>query len=174
MKKSYYLLLIPLLAIALLGPGCSCGEKVAEKAMEKAIESSTNSDVDIDYDDNTITYETDEGTTSWGEGAELPSDWPKDVPVYKDATVTSSSSYLEDETYTATLATDDSHASVVSYYESEIAKQGWTVDDTYEFSDSTGKSTSYSASKGDRSLTVGVYEYDGEVSITLSAGKSTF
>lgn len=174
MQKSLYLICTILAVFALVGTGCSCGQKLAEKAVEKAVESSTNNDVDFDFSDDTFSYTTDEGESmQWGEDAELPDNFPADVPVYQNADVTSSSYSQEDDYYSATLTSADDYDSVNSYYESELSKQGWTVDDTYDFSDSDGQSASYSASKDDRSLTVGIYEFEDEISITLSVGKST-
>lgn len=168
MKKSYYFLLVPLLAIALIGPGCSCGQKLAEKA----VESSTNSDIDIS--DDKFTVNTNEGSMQWGEGAELPDDFPSDVPIYKNAKVTSSSTSTADQGYSASLSTTDSQSTVADYYKAELEKQGWTIDDSYTASDTSGKSTSYYASKGDRDLTIGVYKYTDEVSVTIYVSKVAY
>lgn len=170
MPKKFYLI-IPLVAIALFGPGCSCGQKIAEKAMEKAVESATNSDIDISGEK--VAVNTNGETMEWGEGAELSKDFPTDVPIYKGSTITSSSSSATDETYSATISSTDKYENVTSYYTSELPKQGWTIDDTYNYSDTTGQSTFYSASKNDRDLSISVFESEGTSNIGITVSKST-
>lgn len=75
-----------MLAALLLG-GCgadAAAERLAEESLERAIESGAEGSVsaDIDLDAGEITVEDDEGNTLQSvAGAELPRDFPEDIPL---------------------------------------------------------------------------------------------
>jgi hypothetical protein len=110
------------------------GQKIGENMMEKAIEQSTGQKADVSADGKTVSVKTSDGTMSAsGEGTiKLPADFPSDVFVYPDAKITFSTSTpanVADGTkasfmlaYTVSLSVAD----VVSKYNDEMVKKGWT------------------------------------------------
>lgn len=64
----------------------ACGkaaEKVSEKMAEKAAEKAAGGDanVNIDSKDGSLKIETDDGSFSMGSAADVPADWPSDIPL---------------------------------------------------------------------------------------------
>jgi hypothetical protein len=113
-----------------------CGklvEKIQQKAIEKAVEHSVESQsggkVKVDLDDQKASVVTNDGKSraTWGQGASVPADFPKAVPIYPGSTIFSS---VSDNTTTAKhtvmLKTSDASAKVLSYYKEEL--KGFHVD----------------------------------------------
>lgn len=164
MRKIIYLGLIAAVAVAFTGCALTdklkkqATDKIGEEIGEKVIGSATNSDVEVDK--NKVTINTNEGTMQWGENVTLPSNFPEDVPVYSGAQVTASSTQNDDSFY-VTLSSADAFNDVKAYYDDQIKSEGWKIDNTSSYS-SGGQSATFIASKDNRQLTVGVYEYPGE------------
>lgn len=126
--KKTALLLIPL---TLIGAGCekSLSERATEYAVEKAVEQQTDGNVDLDLNDGQISYTDNEGNkVQYGQNVSLPSDFPKDIPVYKGSTIlttatTSEGSYIS-------LQTTDSATDVLAWYETEL--KGWTKEESFD------------------------------------------
>ncbi len=93
--------------------------------------------VDIDTDNGSINITDDETGTEFsaGDDVELPKNFPDDIPVYEPSTVTFKLS--QDQNGSVILGTSKSYDTVVSYYTSEMKKEGWTEDTNAEFNDST-------------------------------------
>jgi hypothetical protein len=102
----------------------SCGQSV-ESIAEKAIEAGTDADVDIS-DGGVTVKSTDGTTTSIGEGVDLPSNWPSDVPVVDGTLVTVSVSGTEGEA-TAMWKVDGDVTTVANAYKSELKSAGYTI-----------------------------------------------
>ncbi|MFA6028202.1 MAG: hypothetical protein WC752_04725 [Patescibacteria group bacterium] len=164
MRKIIYLGLICAMAVSFTGCFLTdkikdqVSDKIGEEIGEKIVSSATNSDVEVD--NNKVTINTNEGTMQWGEDVSLPSNFPEDVPVYENASVTASSTTNDDSFY-VTLTAIDTYANVKAYYDDAIKAEGWTIDSSSSYS-SSGQSSTYIASKDNRQLTVGLYEYPGE------------
>lgn len=162
MKKSIYL--GGILIIMLFTTGCSLTEKAAkktaEKAVEAAVESSTNAEVDIKEGSITITDEETGTTTQLGEDVSLPDNFPSDVPIFEDVTVIASLETAEGE-FTTTMTSTEDHGVITKFYETELKKEGWTIDNTATIT-IQGKSTTFLASKNGRELSVGIYNVDEE------------
>lgn len=158
------------LALPLLFSGCFLTDMFAEKASEAVLESVSDMDVDLEEGEINITGEDGE-SISVGESLDLPSDFPSDVPIYDDANITSASSNSSLESHYLSLTSTDDYSDITSYYESELEDNGWTIDNTSTFT-AQGKSTTYLCSKGDRDLSVGLFEYEGTTTITISVQKS--
>jgi len=118
-----------LVAPAIFGAS-GCGkvvEKIQQKAIEKAVEhgveSQSGGKVKLDLNDQTAKVVTNDGKTqaTWGQGASVPADFPKEVPIYPGSTIFSS---VSDNTATAKhtvmLKTPDASAKVLSYYKDEL------------------------------------------------------
>ena len=102
----------------------SCGQSV-ESIAEKAIEAGTGADVDI-ADGGVTVKSTDGTTTSIGEGVDLPSNWPSDVPVVDGTLVTVSVSGTEGEA-TAMWKVDGDVTTVANAYKTELKSAGYTI-----------------------------------------------
>jgi hypothetical protein len=72
----------------------------------------------------------DEGDPFLTEQA-IPEDFPKDVPIYPGAKIGPSIS-MPGEGVFATFQTDDAVDAILTHYRSELAKNGWSVEDTAE------------------------------------------
>lgn len=112
----------------------SCGGKpeqaAGEAAIEKAIEASAaaeGKDVDVDLKGGSMTVKSSDGkaTIVTGENVEIPSDFPKDVPVYQGAKIQMA---LKEAGHTLRLTSSDSVDKITEYYKKEVAGQGWTED----------------------------------------------
>jgi hypothetical protein len=99
------------------------------------------------------------GTASTGS---LPADFPKDVPVYEGASVTSAST--TGGVAGAVLMTSDAPDKVSAFYKDELAKQGWSKPQAIDMS---GTST-ITATKDKRRVSVAITKaQDGKTSISL-------
>ncbi len=150
MMKQLSTLACVLIMIALL-TGCGkAQDKAADKIVEKAIESDAAAKgekvkVDIDSDKGTFSMKTNEGTIEvkgdegsysmksdkgsfemkTGEGAGLPDNFPKDVPVYAGLKIEMSMSMAEQDGFTVSGTTPDSIDKISEFYQKESADKGW-------------------------------------------------
>lgn len=146
------------------------GQKVGEKVAEGIIEKATGGNADVDVKNGSLTVKTNEGTFSTG--TSLPSDWPKDAPVYPGATITysgSSNPQSGESGFGAMLTTKDSAQKVRDYYAKELVVQGWKVEATYN----ANESSVLSATKDTRAFTVVTAEADGATTITLGVSQKS-
>jgi hypothetical protein len=122
------------LALTLALPLAACqkmGEKLAEKAAEKAIEAQSGGKAEVDLSGGKLTIKSTEpgkeGTfeISGGADAKIPDDFPKDVPVYPQAKV--SSAMKANEGQMVTLDTEDKGDAVFAFYQKKMAAEGWKL-----------------------------------------------
>ncbi len=171
MKKLLKTLPVLLLVIPL--GGCvitdKIGEWFGEKVTEKVIEDQTGADVDLDVDeDGGVEITTDEGQTSYGSKAEVPDNWPKDVPIIDHTEVVSASTYKDTTSgttsYQVMVKSSKNYSDSKSYYKTEMPNEGWTELSSIDASGTT----MYSYEKGDDSCGVWVAEEDSDVMITIT------
>lgn len=140
------------------------------KIGENIVEDVTNTEVQRDGDDN-ISFESDDGS-SYSIGADLPDDFPENVPLFEPAELTSSTSISSSEdsrSWTASFVTDASRDEVVSFYEDEFSDSEWKVEST--FSDGDSSQTRYVNEAEQTRVNVLVQEADedeGTTGLTLS------
>ena len=168
------LIIIVIVVVALGGIGMLVrsmfSRNIAENMAERAIEQAGGGDVDVDFDDNTWTYETDEGSFQAGEDVSLPSDWPSDVPVMSGAKISyagSSNPSTGAPGASVTFTTSKSASEVASYYNSELVNHGWTIDSTANM----GGANVISAKKGERTVGLYIIESEGTTSVTIGVGE---
>ena len=121
--------LVALLSVtALASTGCKrlaekAEEKAIERAEEKALEKNGGGQVSINNGGGSMTITTDAGTVQLGNGAHIPDDFPKEVPVYPGAKPTASikSSQGTKPVWTVTLETTDSKDKVAAYYKANLS-----------------------------------------------------
>lgn len=156
--KTLRMMFLLLAAVALLLPATGCqiiAEKAAEKVAEEAIEGSTGNQVDIEGDKVNIQGE-DGSTASVGEGAEVPADFPKDVPVYEGTVL---GAFSNDDSWTLQIETADDPQKVIAFYVKELDKEDWVKESQADM----GDGGMYSAKKGEtRTVTIVAGQSSGE------------
>jgi hypothetical protein len=84
--------------------------------------------VNIDTKNGSVDVKGKDGESLSIGNAKVPEGFPADVPIYKPSDVIVSLKVKDG--YNVTLATNDSSQQVADYYKSELAKNGWTNQDT--------------------------------------------
>jgi len=88
--------------------------------------------VDVDRNmDGSVTYESDEGSVTVGQGASMPDNWPSDAPtaysgaqiLYSGSTNPTTGESGSAVAYTVKASVD----SVVEYHNSRLKAEGWTI-----------------------------------------------
>lgn len=161
-KRGVLILSGCLLLLALAVSGCGA---IAEKATETAIEQSTG--VKIDKDGEQVTIEGEDGAVgAVGEDVKLPDDFPADVPVYEGEI---KAVIAGENQWTVSLETPDDAQTVLDFYAEKLAADGWKK----EMTANTPDGGMYSASKGERAVSVAVSSGSGEDAgktvVTMSA-----
>ncbi len=111
--------------------------------------------VDVDRNmDGTMTYETNEGSVTVGQGASMPDNWPSDAPAAYSGAKISYSGTTNPQTgqsgsvvmYTTTASAQ----SVGEYYTSRLKSEGWNIEGTANM----GRTQVSSAKKDTRTIGV--------------------
>lgn len=165
--------------VALIATGCTnpfqkqaeqqAGEKLAENILEKA----TGEKVDVNSADNSLTITSDEGTMSFG-STELPKNFPTDVPLYPQNTLTFAhvGAGEDADSASATFESDDSVDKVSEWYKSQIESNGWKIDSTDTWGSGAEKYVNYTATKGERTLSIGV-SFTEKTLVTVTVYKTS-
>lgn len=162
-RKRLVLTLVVLLALTLV-MGLSGCQKAAEEAVEGAIEGATG--VDVETEDNSVTYETEDGSTVeiTGEQEDVPEGFPGDMPVY-DADIENSSKISagdEGTGYYVGLVTEDAYEDVFDWYKSKLEDEGWDILAEVNAGEAGARSGVITISKGTSEGGV-TFAEDGEV-----------
>ncbi len=111
------------------------GERMAERAIEQATDGAV--DIDMNAGGGSTVRVTDEDGSEFnysaGENVSLPSDWPEDVPIIEGATVIyvgTMDPQTGEAAQTVSLTSDKPVSGVATYYETELAANGWTITGT--------------------------------------------
>jgi len=167
MKKTLTItaILVSLLLVLVFAGGClgqKISEKITEKVIEKAIESEGGDNVDIDLDDGEMTIESDDGEVNISMGADLPDNFPDNVPVYPDMEIISSWAVTEDDkdSYSINGLTDDAGDDVFAWYKSKLS--GWDIENEFSASGDDVKTSSLSAKSGGLVTVIMVVETEDE------------
>ena len=123
--KNVAVFFVSLFALAPL-TGCQkVQEKLRQKAEEKALETATGGDVRGSSGGITVKGKNGEVVTV-GAAATIPVDWPKNVPPYPGATV--SSVLTMPGTYSLVLETKDTPSQVRDFYKSKLTSMKSEMD----------------------------------------------
>lgn len=149
---------------------------VAKKAgtamLEGAIEGKTGVKTDFgEIEKGKVTF-TDKktGETVTVGSSELPKSFPKDFPVYKNATVISSASNVQQENVNGQLvifSTKDGLDKVVPFYKKELASKGWEITSSFD-SDSV---QTWAVTKGTTEGTVSITSAPDQTTIQIALGE---
>ncbi len=115
---------IPLAILALLPLASGC-RKIEEKMAEKAAEKATGGEVDIDSKTGSVKMKQKgpdgkESEVQLGEGASIPADFPKSVPIYPGSKVMSAVTISQGDSHMVMLNTKDSTSAVLEYYKKNL------------------------------------------------------
>ncbi len=170
-------LILAITLVMVFSVGCTMPwqKKAQEETAERALEQMSGQDVEIDSNSESTTFTTEEGETTFGTSGELPEDFPGDVPAYPDADITFShvGSGSEAESASASLETNDSVDEVSAWYEKQIPDNGWEIQSTDSWSSGPDQYVSYTATQGDRELSVGISVSEDVTMITIAVYKDT-
>lgn len=149
-------------------------KKIGSGIVEKVIESKTGVKTNIqDLEKGKMTFTDSKTGAKVDIGAnEVPDTFPKDFPIYSGAKVTSSLSGAQagkSNGFWLTLSTPDASDKVVSFYKTELAKNGWTIDSTFTANDTTTQTISKGTWKG--SLSIAKSSSDAETQIVIILGQ---
>ena len=155
-----------------LALGCSgLTEKATEMAAEQVIEHAANTegkDVDVDLSGASGTVKTDEGTVQFGEGTQVPADWPADVPVYPGATVQAAMTMESGGVpgHTLSLMTNDPVNKVAEFYRGKLSGLNLVADVK---PDANSVSLMYQRADGKGSVMVSIVAAGGPTMVSLTA-----
>ena len=148
-----------------------CGEKIEEKAaeevMEKVIESNMGGNAEIDLKENSLRIQTEEGemTMTAGDSVKLPTDFPKDVFLYKGADLNTAMELPQG--FNLMFQTKDDPSKVSEAYLTEMEEEGWAK----EMSMDMGGSKMMVFKKDERMVNVTITSDEEVTQIALSVAK---
>jgi len=148
-----------------------CGEKIeekaAEKVMEKAIESNMGGNAEVDLKENSLRIQTEEGemTMTSGDSVKLPTDFPRDVFLYKGADLNTSMELPQG--FNLMFQTKDDPSKVSEAYLTEMEEEGWSK----EMSMDMGGSKMMVFKKDERMVNVTITSDEEVTQIALSVAK---
>ena len=99
--------------------------------------------------------------------AQLPSNFPSDVPAYTGAKPIASSAQLKENAGEATWTSTDALADVKAFYEKQMVDDGWKE----ESNTSSGDAASLSYSKDDRIANIGIHSVGKGSNIVITYAK---
>lgn len=149
--------------------------KIGSGLVENVIENQTGIKADLENGAGGVMTFTDEktGATVNVGGGSIPTDFPKDFPIYPGAKVTSSLSGGQQENgngFWVTLATEDTTTDVVTYYKTALNTNGWSVQASYTADDTTTQTVK----KGILSGNISIMRADeGTTQIVIVLGSDT-
>lgn len=174
-KKSFPLPLIILLVLALAGIliykffYTKIQSRIAGYLVSKSLSKQLDGDVKIEEDGEKVSYKGEDFEFSYDSGGELPEDFPKDFPVYKNATLISKwSSTDKEESGTSVMwETEDSVAKVSDFYKEELVKAGWKIISTF----SQEESSIFTIEKEETEGYLAIAKTDNKVNISITFGQ---
>lgn len=174
-KSNKGLIIIIVIAAILVGLvllGKLVSKVIAEKFTSGFLSRVTGQNVNVSGDGKNITVKTDKGDVTINSGGSLPSDFPKDFPIYPGAKLTGSFSAKgtngeNSKGLSVVWETNDDAAKIGSFYRSALASAGYTISTEY----SQSNSTTLTFEKGDVSGFLGVTKgNDGKTAISVTMG----
>ncbi len=104
-----------------------------------------------------------------GEDAQIPEDFPKDVPLYKDMKIEMCAKGAAEGVYTLSAVTPDTYGQVVKSFKEQAKANQWTEEMS---ADQGGLMYTMTYSKDSRTLSIKVIKDDAQSSIMLALGKA--
>lgn len=86
---------------------------------------SQNGNIKIDEKSGTVEISSGDGKQTFSTKSDLPENYPSDIPIYPNSTVTFSAANT-DAGNSVTWQSSESRDKVVEYFESKLSEQGWS------------------------------------------------
>jgi len=158
-------IVIALGAVFFLSPSRNIEEKQIEKMVENAYRSETGKDINVEYTDDGVSFETEEGSMQTGSSVTLPTDFPADVFVIEGKLTASLKT--NEQAYTVTVETKESLARVKELYQERMVSDGWSMTSTMNL----GGTISLMGEKDTRALSVLATEEEGKTTVIVTVAK---
>jgi hypothetical protein len=157
----YFSVAVLCCAVALSG----CAKKAGEKKIEKAIEKQTGGKADVDLSEQSLKVKTDNGEMRMtaGKSAKVPDKFPKDVLVYKKASIEAAVEVPQG--FNLVMSTGDDKTKVIETYKKEMAAGGWTQKGSMDM----GAQMMLMFEKDKRAAHIMVMTEEGKTRITVTA-----
>jgi len=151
------LVLVPLIAVGLAACG-GAQEAVSERIVEEA--AGEGVDLELGDDGQVASIETEDGSLEMSAGGEVPEEWPDDVPLFEDGTVSSSQVATSDgQTIVSIDFVTDADADAESVFDTMVAAYeaaGFTTTTTSNMGDDSGSLASYVGERNGTTITMSV------------------
>lgn len=156
-------------AAALALTGCSSAvENVAEGAVERAIENELGESADVTIDEDSFSVDTEDGSITAGAGS-VPEDFPSDVPLPEGEVAFAQRLDSGDGlSWSLIVTTSQDSAALTEQIRTDLADNGFTVEEASEFSGADAAGGSILAEKDDLTVFVLVAGEGGETSATYT------
>lgn len=136
MRRTTVGMVLAAAAAALTLTACGGG---TDDAIENAIEDATGGSVDVNIDSGGMEVDTGDGSYSSGESAEVPDDFPSEVPLIEDGGATLIGAYTDATGWILTYEMEDTSEEVCKTYIDSIEAAGFAEESRFETSgDFTG------------------------------------
>lgn len=127
----------------------------------------------VTVSDEGVSIEREGEDFSFSTNTELADDFPESVPIYPESELSSTSRNQEADTriWSANFLVEATPTEAFEFYENELERNSWETVSTFE----SGDVSTISAEKSDENLTltIGISEADGRVSINMTAGQES-
>ena len=155
------------LALGSLGACSQAAEEVAEQAIEGALSSAG---AQVDLEDGSVTIEDEAGNEmAVGEGVELPSTWPAEVPIYEGGTLTMAMVSPAEGTANAMWTLDEAPETAVASMRAALEAAGYMLE-----SETTAAGLTMLGFVGDgHRIAITAGTVDGTASLTLTVTSGT-
>ena len=153
--------IVPLLCAAILVLACGGEEETIETEGGTFTVEAEGKGVRISGEDE----EAGAISGQFGENAEVPDGFPKDVPIYPDAKVVGS--MLTGEGTILTLQTADDPGKVTAFYRKNLSKEGWSLASEIDL----GGQHVLAMEKGERSGAVQISREGNDTNILVTIGQ---
>lgn len=171
-----WVVVVTVLAVVFTLTGCrrsrkkESEEEAADRIVSRAVSLASGKKTEVNVSGDTVQFKDAEGTltVNAGEGAKLPDTFPKDIPVYKPASVMQSASRNENE-FSVALQSKDDVEKIASFYTEGMAAEGW---DAGQQMNMPNRSI-HSYQKGKRMIHLMIFKGEDETVITIGGGLDT-
>jgi len=155
-NRSFLVVMVLVAAAAFMTGACSRSKTIKTEGGE----------ITLDKEGGAISIKTKEGkaVASFGSGAQIPNNLPKDIPVYKPADVTMSQVMGDGEKFMLGLSTKDDSKAVAKFYNTALPNKGWKIGNVL----SMGPTTILQGKKGSQKLLVTINTDDKQTIISLA------
>ena len=120
-------------------------ENVIEDAVEEGFEENTGNDTDVDFneDEDTVTWENEDSSGTYGDSTEWPTGLPVDLPEFTYADINAVVASEDPESPGWTMTFENPVENAVASYQADVVNAGWSVTATLDM----GETDTFTAEK---------------------------